>query len=76
MNTCDTCKHWTPPFLDVPHAAYGFNPEHRGECDSDKFTESGDTLRDGLMYWDGEGYAAGFNTGPRFGCIHHKEISK
>ena len=71
---CITCKHWTKytDKYDVERFA-----THSGECRNDKFVYNDSTLdngvetpKDGLMYWDGEGYQAYFNTGEDFGCIH------
>ena len=47
-------------------------------CNSDKFVyvgvfEDAEMSEDGLGYWDYESYAAGFNVGERFGCIHWEE---
>lgn len=61
MITCKECKHWQR------------NDETpMGECLSDKFEYGGtsDIEKDGLIYWDYEGYHAGFHTGEDFGCIH------
>lgn len=55
--TCKNCKH----------GGAG------GGCNSDKFVEEswGDPMpEDGMLYWDYEGYSAGFRTGPDFGCVH------
>lgn len=56
---CRNCKHG------------GIN----GGCDSDKFIydDMGEAPEDGLVYWDHEGYNAGFSTGPLFGCIHFED---
>jgi hypothetical protein len=45
------------------------------ECNCPKFNyETMD--RDGLMYWDYEGYAAGINVGPDFGCVHFESVEQ
>lgn len=63
MNTCDTCKHWTPCEL-------------LGDCSSPKFirgysTKLSDVQPDGVAVEDDEGWA--FQTGPKFGCVHWQE---
>lgn len=63
IGTCKDCKYWTRRF----------DPRWAGICDCSKFAYSGGGERkekDGLFYWDAEGYSAGFNTGEDFGCIH------
>ena len=65
--TCKDCKYWTREFGPIREAEYS------GWCNCSKFayTGGGDRLeKDGLGYWDYEGYAAGLNTGEDFGCIH------
>jgi hypothetical protein len=43
-----------------------------GSCDSDKWVYEGRDLPDGVGYSDTvEGYAASFQTGEDFGCVHH-----
>lgn len=76
MNTCRTCKFYstTPEvtinFFDGTTATE--KPE--GECSCPKFryvySAAAQLADDELGYWDFEGYAAGFNVGPDFGCIH------
>lgn len=71
MNTCKTCKHWSPYKEKFDREYHG---KHSGRCDNEKFAykESSEKVEpDGLMYWDYEGYSAGFETGRDFGCIHH-----
>ena len=68
---CGTCKHWTRFSPDDFDSEY-YGP-YAGLCKSDKFVYAGETtitLHDGLLYWDGEDYSAGFNTGENFGCVH------
>lgn len=45
-----------------------------GSCNNEKFIYGYDAEcpKDGLVYSDSEGYAAGFSTGEKFGCIHFK----
>lgn len=67
MNTCKHCLHWQKDEA-------GF----MGTCSCEKFVEQGTgrVERDGMEYWDYEGYSAGFNTGKDFGCIHWKQKTK
>jgi hypothetical protein len=62
MNTCKDCKHWER----------NKDEKYAGRCDSEKFvySDGNDCQKDGLQYWDYEGYSAGFETGEDFGCIH------
>ena len=67
MKTCDTCSHWTD------RAPYD-QPERFTirECGSMKLSEyDGDHEPDGLYYSYRE--SGSFYTGPKFGCVHHKE---
>lgn len=72
---CRTCEHWRRhrDALDVVN-----HGEHAGLCGSSKFAYgcSSQTPRDGLQYWDYEGYSAGFETGEDFGCVHWTAIEK
>jgi hypothetical protein len=66
VNTCKDCKHWT-------RSSGSYSEIYSGNCDSDKFIEASAGVKipkDGLEYWDYEGYSAGFSTGEDFGCIH------
>lgn len=67
MKTCKTCKCWTPPEVSSP-----WDVSKGGACACPKFVYHEPMPRDGLEYYDAEGYAAGFYTGPDFGCIHHE----
>jgi len=65
---CKNCKYWKREG-DYPV----------GRCKNKKFIyDSWDKLCpiDGLIYWDYEGYQAGFAVGERFGCIHFKAKEK
>lgn len=69
LGRCATCHHftrYTEPFDVEYHGA------HAGKCASDKFVydDEHQPPKDGLRYWDYEGYAAGFEVGDKFGCIH------
>ena len=72
MNTCKTCKHWTPYAVAYP-GGWHMDPEQRagGYCKTDKITEYwyGSYKPDQLVYSYMEGGT--FWTGPNFGCIHH-----
>lgn len=65
QNICVNCKYWTRFDDDFYNKSFGI-------CSSDKFIEkiSSKNPKDTLVYWDGEGYLAGFETGESFGCIH------
>lgn len=64
MGRCKDCGNWC-----------GDEKSDAAECASEKFVYSVDarTPIDGLGYSDSEGWSAGFDTGPEFGCIHFKE---
>ena len=74
---CKNCSLWYAKGDD-----FGYKDNH-GYCDSDKFMYGGEwdsevtdeylKKNDGLIYEDCEGYAASFETGENFGCIHFKE---
>jgi hypothetical protein len=71
---CGSCEHWVR-FTDV--GAIKFHGAYSGKCKSPKFVYCGanqktpqKTPKDGLSYWDYESYAAGFDTGEDFGCVH------
>ena len=68
MNTCKTCRHWKRATDKFDMEYHG---KHAGQCSSDKFVYDEKLPKDGLQYWDYEGYSAGFRTGENFGCIHH-----
>jgi hypothetical protein len=67
---CKTCKHWEHhPKRDVEHYGACSNPnfiygtaQYDRDREKSKFNE--------LFYWDSESWAAGFETGENFGCIH------
>jgi len=66
MDTCKTCKYWR-------------RKAYRGTCKCPKFVEYTAGMleqNDTLIYWDYEGYSAGFDVGKDFGCIHHEEQPK
>lgn len=63
---CKNCKY------------YG---EKKFTCSSDKFIydlnfDSFNNTGARFYYWDGEGYSAGFNVEPNFGCIHWEREAK
>lgn len=63
---CKECAYWKPEY------------EYMGSCISEKFTytaEWDNTVipKDGLNYFDAEGYKATLRTGKDFGCIHFKQ---
>jgi hypothetical protein len=66
MERCKNCKYWETSLL---------NSKGAGDCCNEKFVYTGEkkTPKDGLGYWDNEGYDAGFETGEDFGCIHWEE---
>ena len=73
---CKDCDFWKP----IPGSGeIGQNFEcykNHGTCACKFFIEE-DSLdiispSDSLLYWDYEGYSAGFYTGKDFGCIHFK----
>lgn len=61
--TCDGCKWW---HRESPHK---MSPDHWGECTCKKIYEGGGSRADDeFSYWYTEG--GGFDSGPKFGCIH------
>lgn len=61
---CKTCQHWSQAPCNTKPLGLCACPKFVYE----KFDE--ETQADGLYYWDYEGYSAGFETGPDFGCVH------
>lgn len=76
MTICKNCTHWTRHDIvrwDGPKATIVGKHEYLGDCACPKFVYTvaeGDTPRDGLGYDDAECYAASFETGEGFGCVH------
>lgn len=70
MNTCSTCRHWSPWPENQPYN--GGIPA--GLCNHPKVgVEDDPTPRDGLGIFCHES-GAGMKTGPDFGCIHHAPV--
>ena len=73
---CKDCGFWKPiPGSDnIGHDWPCY--QHHGKCSCEFFIyeDSLDILYDSrsFLYWDGEGYSAGFYPGKDFGCIHFK----
>jgi len=68
MNTCKTCEHWKEDELKW------FTPRlGHGTCQSDKIAENEGQkqTQDMLIYSYSEG--GYFETGPDFGCVHHRQ---
>lgn len=63
MNTCDACKHYTPP-SDNELEGY----EYDGACNLMKYNAPIEINK--AIPWDYEGYSAGVSVGPKFGCVH------
>ena len=70
---CKCCRSWEP----VKNKGNWAGRRNQGDCSCNSFIEfiSSDikTPRDSLVYYDYEGYSAGFTTGSEFGCIHWRE---
>ena len=69
---CSNCSHWTRE----EESAFPEGKKYMGGCESLKFIytgEGGTAEKDGVEYWDFDGYSAGFETGESFGCIHWEE---
>lgn len=67
MSYCKTCTHWNKSTVGFLNERLG------GYCMSEKLMEEGgseDYQEDTLVYPYPEG--AGFWTGAKFGCVHHK----
>lgn len=62
------CRPGVEPEVEQYRKATG-NMMHKGVCSCEKFDYQY-TAPDGLGYMDAECYAAAFETGARFGCIH------
>jgi hypothetical protein len=60
MKTCDKCEHWTEGKLSCAQ----MGDSNVDDMESDK-----------AYGWDHEGYQAGVNVGPKFGCIHWLKAS-
>jgi hypothetical protein len=71
LDRCGTCKHWNR-FTDESDVR--LHGAHVGTCSSNRFVYEEKTPDDGLTYWDYEGYAAGFQTGQSFGCVHWAKV--
>lgn len=83
--TCATCEHWKPRDFVLTELTAPCNAERDdfgevvpdldyGNCNCGKIVylrRKIDCPKDGAAYWDFEQYAAGFKTGPDFGCVHH-----
>lgn len=67
LGRCGTCQHWQRYIDEFDVIRYG---AHVGKCKSDHFVYGQETPKNGLRYWDYEGYVAGFETGESFGCVH------
>lgn len=72
MNTCKTCKHWTPYTTKYPNGGAPEDERSGGLCGSEKLTEDYGLGHgaDMLVYPFMEG--GDFWTGPQFGCVHHE----
>lgn len=69
MNLCKNCKYWAKRKPESYRSGY---ENLFGECDSDiyTYTGSGNARPPELFsYWDYEGYNAGFEAHPNFGCV-------
>ena len=68
---CIDCLYWRR-LTERPY--YPDRETKFGDCSCDHFVYTGDVQfplsDDELLYWDSEGYSAGFETGEYFGCIH------
>lgn len=65
---CKNCKHYF--FSDWPK---GDEHEFEGSCALMLDANTVKTAVDKVTGWDYEGYKAGTNVGPEFGCIHWKQ---
>jgi len=67
---CKNCLYWCQrtPIHYLPY----------GNCSCEKFIYAGTSSysTDSLFYWDAEGCAASFVTGPEFGCVHWRRKEK
>lgn len=67
---CKNCISWTRCI----NGKYDpVDKSHQGDCISNAFLYSDNNCvapTNGLVYWDAESYAAGFQTGENFGCVH------
>ncbi len=76
---CKNCIFW-----NNDEEIYGITKESKnylnfGTCSNKKFIYTNEyelnetKITDVLIYWDYEGFAAGFSTGKDFGCKHFKK---
>lgn len=81
MITCKECQYWKrnkPKTTGYPGYVEEYNEfmVHFGTCAHEAFVydsiwqEREDLPKNGLVYEDYEGFAANFQTGEDFGCIH------
>lgn len=66
---CKNCAKWDGNIVCGTQA--------HGTCSDPHFVYTGDEVgkrpEKELHYWDYESWAAGFSTGPEFGCIYFKK---
>ncbi len=72
MKTCDTCQHWRegaewPGVSNMPLPGYH-------ACMCPKVMDGTPQTDDGAYVQNGDYASSGaqFETGPKFGCIHHE----
>ena len=73
---CKNCASW---LRCIPMKYEIRDITHQGVCKHTAFVYSSDDCIapiDGLVYWDADSYAAGFNTGENFGCIHFRRLGE
>jgi hypothetical protein len=75
MITCKECKFWNVvpdgPNSHITTVNYQYCTLNGSKFLYNPYTEDICTS-DSLIYWDKASYAASFQTGPDFGCIHGK----
>jgi len=65
MNTCKDCKSWDAYHKDLDPS------DTLGECKSYKFRESVQAVVIGFDdSWSKDAHYDGYDTSPKFGCIH------
>jgi len=65
--TCKECRWWNTGF-SPRYLPFGYCQHSRFQYDDGIDVQN--SASDALLYWDYEGYEAGFIVGPDFGCVH------
>jgi hypothetical protein len=69
VERCKTCKSWQLR----EGAKFGWCAEKKF-MDAKHIQYGESAPEDALIYWDAKKYQAFLETGPEFGCVHHREL--